>query len=246
MTHYNLSFRIGQYRFSSGIYFTLFTCFAITLCLVLSVWQSHRGLSANTRFLLQQEKNKYPSVILPKDPQEYQKVTVQGDVAGFYLLDNRSSNRQPGREVLVDIKLNIEGSPYDRALVNVGWQPRTDSLEPAHKIPGFISIEGMTKVPAEGFILQDPLLDPLWPSLLQQVDFALLDREQGHEYYPAVIYTLTPVSDWPLPVVQFKNKYHMHLGYAMQWALIGVACLLLFIKISTSRAKDENQQKLAT
>jgi len=245
LTHYNLSLRAGQYQFSSGIYFLLFTSFAVILCLVLSVWQWQRGVSANERYLLQQEKNQYSAVNLSNHPHEYQKVEIKGSIEAHYLLDNRSKEHRPGREVLVDVKLAAENLPYDRVLVNIGWQPLTVDLELTHTLPEFIAIDGMTKMPREGFMLQDPLLDPSWPSLLQHIDLNLLGDHWGQAYYPAVIYSLTPVSGWSLPEVHFKNKYHMHLGYAMQWALIGIACLILFMKISISRVNDENQQELA-
>ena len=245
LTHYNPSLRVGQYQFSSGIYFLLFTSFAVILCLLLSVWQWQRGAAANERYLLQTEKNLYAAVTLYNHPNEYQKVKIKGSIEAHYLLDNRSKERQPGREVLVDVRLVAEGLSYDRVLVNIGWQPLTVDLELTHTLPEFISIEGMTKLPREGFMLQDPLLDPSWPSLLQHIDLDLLGDHWEKTYYPAVIYSLTPVSGWSLPEVVFKNKYHMHLGYAMQWALIGIACLLLFMKISISRVDDENKQKLA-
>ena len=245
MTHYNLSLRAGQYQFSSGVYFFVFTFSSIILCLLLSFWQWQRGVSANERYLLQEEKNQYSSVTLSNHPDEYQKVKIKGSIKAHYLLDNRSKERRPGREVLVDVKLDAENSPYDRVLVNIGWQPLAVDLELTYTLPEFIAIEGMTKIPREGFMLQDPLLDPFWPSLLQHIDLDLLSDHWGEAYYPAVIYSLTPVSGWSLSEVHFKNKYHMHLGYAMQWLLIGIACLILFIKISISRVNDENKQELA-
>ena len=245
LTHYNLRLRVGQYQFSSGIYFFVFTSSSVILCLLLSVWQWQRGVAANERYLLQQEKNQYAAVPLSNHPDEYQKVKLKGDIEAHYLLDNRSKERRPGREVLVDVKLAAESLPYDRVLVNIGWQPLTVDLELTHTLPEFIAVEGMTKIPREGFMLQDPLLDPFWPSLLQHIDLDLLSDHWGQAYYPAVIYSLTPISGWSLPEVHFKNKYHMHLGYAMQWALIGIACLLLFMKISISKVEDESQQELA-
>ncbi|OUS05933.1 hypothetical protein A9Q81_04105 [Gammaproteobacteria bacterium 42_54_T18] len=245
MTHYNLSLRAGQYQFYSGIYFLLFTSFVVIVCLLLSVWQWQRGVAANERYLLQQKKNQYAAVPLSTHPHEYQKVKLKGSIEAHYLLDNRSKERRPGREILVDVKLAVENPLYDRVLVNIGWQPLAVDLELTHILPEFIAIEGLTKIPREGFMLQDPLLDPSWPSLLQHVDLDLLSDHRGQTYYPAVIYSLTPISGWSLPEVHFKNKYHMHLGYAMQWALIGIACLLLFMKISISKVEDENQQELA-
>jgi len=240
LTHYNLRFRIRQHQFSSGVYFFLFTSFAVILCVLLSFWQWQRGAAANERYLLQQEKNQYAAVALSNQADEYKKVQISGDVVAHYLLDNRSRERNAGREVLVEVTLNIEDSLYDRVLVNIGWQPRTSNLELAHVLPEFIAIEGVTKIPKAGFVLQDPLLDPSWPSLLQNVDLDLLGEHGGHVYYPAVIYSVTPVSDWPLSVLSIKNKYQMHLGYALQWALLGIACLLLFLKISISRINDES------
>lgn len=216
------------------------------LCLVLAIWQWQRGVSANERNILQQEKNAFSPVALPFVPEEYQRVLVAGSVVDWYLLDNRTRHGVPGREVLVDIEIPESDVPYDRVLINIGWQPRVEGLIPTYEIPKWIAIDGMTKFPSEGFMLQDAKLDPAWPELLQHIEISLLEDHRGLRYYPAVVYSTVKISDWPLPIVHFKNKYHMHLGYALQWALIGIACLILFIKISISRVKNENQQELAT
>ena len=238
--HYNLSFRIGQYQFSSGIPFLLFTLFAVTLCASLSSWQWHRGGAANDRYLLQQEQNQNAAKTLPSHPEEYQKVKVVGSIEAYFLLDNRMSGGRAGREVLVDVKLDDASLPYANVLVNIGWQPMSIELVPVEALPETISIVGMTKTPSEGFLLQDPTLDPSWPTLLQGINLVQLGGFQGYDYSPVVVYSSTPLSNYILPKITFKNKYHKHLGYALQWILIGLACLILFIKNSTSRITNED------
>jgi cytochrome oxidase assembly protein ShyY1 len=81
---------------------------------------------------------------------------------------------------------------------------------------------------------------------MQHVDLSLMNRAQSTRYYPAVIYSITPVEEWALPVVIIKNKYQMHLGYTIQWALLGLVFVILFIKVGTTREQNESEQKMAT
>jgi cytochrome oxidase assembly protein ShyY1 len=246
MGHYKLRFKIGQYQFKSGAYFFLLILSSIVLCAVLAAWQWQRGNTANDRYLRLQTNTHLPAVPLPNSLEHFKRVELSGEIVAYYLLDNRSNSHRAGREVLTEVPLKREDLPYDRALINIGWQPYTRELVPTHPLPERISIEGILIFPEPGFLLQNPTLDPKWPHLLQHVDIELLGFHKNLRYYPAVIYSLTPTSLWATSDISVKNKYHMHMAYALQWALIGIAFLLLFIKISTSKVHDDIHKKLAT
>jgi len=161
-------------------------------------------------------------------------------------LDNKTNNHQAGRELLVEVAINNEAMVYDRVLVNIGWQARSVGLSPEYTIPEAISLEGVLKIPNAGFQLQDPQLDPSWPQLMQHVDIELLSSFHSKNFYPAVVYSSTPVSNWPVSSsLQVKNKYQMHIGYSVQWMLLALVFAVLFIK-TTRREEHEGKQEMAT
>ncbi|MBV1916185.1 MAG: SURF1 family protein [Pseudomonadales bacterium] len=231
----------------------LFTLSAVSLCIALSVWQWQRAQAADQRFELMSKNSLEVMDELPAYPEQYQSVKISGSVENVYFLDNRSNDHRAGREVLVevliegsaDIKDASSGARYDRALVNIGWQPRNEGLVPTYTIPEMISVQGTLKIPSAGFMLQDPQLDPNWPRLMQSIDLPLLSRVQSTLYYPAVIYSAEPVLGWPIATLAVENKYMMHMGYCIQWLLLAAVFVIFFIKVSVTRNQHDNQQTMA-
>ena len=243
----------NQPRFVANIAITLFTLSAVSLCLALSVWQWQRAQAADQRFELMSKNSLKVVDTLPAYPEQHQRVKISGSVQNVYFLDNRSHDHRAGREVLVEVLIDAvpgasdtsSSTRYDRALVNIGWQPRNSGLTPEYTIPEMISVEGILKIPSAGLMLQDPQLDPSWPRLMQSIDLSLLSRVQSTHYYPAVIYSAEPVSGWPVATVEIENKHMMHMGYCIQWLLLAAVFVILFIKVSMSRDKHDNQQTMA-
>lgn len=216
----------------------LFTLSAVCLCVVLSFWQWQRAVAADQRYMSQQRYSQVVQQQLPIDPQLFQLVKIDGLVKNHYFLDNRTSDHIAGRELLLEVIINSSDIPYDRVLVNVGWQPRSEGLNPQFPLPKTLTIEGITQIPGTGFQLQDPLLDPSWPRLMQHVDLSLLAGKQHQRYYPALIYSVTPISGWVLSRVKIENKFQMHIGYSVQWALLGLVFIILFVR---TRKTDKNE-----
>ena len=227
--------------FLANVAITLFTLSAVCLCVTLAVWQWQRAEAADLRFVLQTDNSVTVLDTLPIDPEQYQRVKIEGVVEAVYFLDNRSNEHRAGREVLVELRGQSYAEPYDSVLVNLGWQNRSAGLSLEYELPEIISIEGILKIPSKGFELQDPQLDPNWPKLMQHVNFPLLSNNQSRSYYPAVIYSVESTSGWSLPTVKIENKYAMHIGYSVQWLLLAAVFVFLFIKLALSRDKNENR-----
>lgn len=192
----------------------------ILLCLLLSGWQYQRAQQAETRYQHYLNELKQPAASLSADMNNYQRVQFSGSVNQLFLLDNQILDGQVGWHVLADIDTEI--GPL---LVNMGWQSKQMSLRKPADFPSPINIVGQVKWPEPGLMLAPAEQDPAWPGVMQQIDIPLLNHYQSRHFAPFVVFAdysfagLAPISVSP------ENKQPMHLGYALQWLLIALACL---------------------
>ena len=106
----------------------------------------------------------------------------------------------------------------------------------------YIEVQGLIREPQAGFMLQESNLDPNWPKLMQQIEIPLLNQRLESELFPFVLYAENQIGQLiPVPI-KMENKYYMHVGYAIQWLLIGLAGIICFIVISRKEYK-ENERK---
>jgi len=193
---------------------------AIVLCLLLSGWQYQRAEQAEIRYQHYLAELKQPAAALSTDMANYQRVQFSGSVNRLFLLDNQILDGQVGWHVLADIDTEI--GPL---LVNLGWQSKEMSLRKPGDFPNPIDVIGQVKWPEPGLMLAPAEQDPTWPGVMQQIDIPLLNQYQSRHFAPFVVYAdysfagLAPISVSP------ENKQPMHLGYALQWLLIALACL---------------------
>lgn len=198
---------------------------AIVLCLLLSGWQYQRAQQAETRYQHYLDELKQPAAALSADMANYQRVQFSGSVNQLFLLDNQILDGQVGWHVLADVDTEI--GPL---LINLGWQSKEMDLRKPANFPDPIHVIGQVKWPEPGLMLAPAEQDPTWPGVMQQIDIPLLNQYQSRHFAPFVVYAdysfagLAPISVSP------ENKQPMHIGYALQWLLIALACLAgLFI-----------------
>lgn len=214
----------------------IFVCLAVGLCLLLSVWQWQRAQEAKTRYQSYLSRAVEPPVVLSdKAVQDFQPVSTSGHIERLFLLDNQIRDGIVGRHVLAWLDTDV-----GPVLVNLGWQAAGDAKPRKGTFPDPILISGLAKRPEPGLMLAEAREDPAWPDVMQQIDMALLRQAFGADLAPFVIVAsqshagLKPVQPKP------ENKYPMHMGYVVQWLLIGLAGLIIFI-FASRREQDESQ-----
>lgn len=222
MTIKNLIGARSNWQLSIPPGYLLFTVFAISLCLILSLWQWQRGEDAKARYQqFLQQSEQAPLNWQGGQPAPYQPLKVTGQIQRVFLLDNQIRNGTIGWHVLAEL-----ATDFGPVLINLGWQSRQS---PAPEVTDFASplqISGLTSYPQVGLMLAPALDDPAWPRVMQQIDIPLLRQQLGSPLAPFMIVAdnslagLEPVKAAP------ENKTAMHIGYAVQWLLIGLACLL--------------------
>jgi cytochrome oxidase assembly protein ShyY1 len=200
---------------------------------MLSQWQYQRGLGADARFTQQESNTLENTVLINNVTKDYQWVNVRGEIIQTFLLDNRVLNQNVGRLLIALVETENQ-----KVLVNLGWQPITQEIKPAFKVPKVINITARTKRPSKGFNLMNISDDPIWPALQQQIDIEALERYLGYSLFPFVLHSQMPTNQWKLFPLVSKNKYAMHMGYSMQWLLLALAGCIMFCFISFTKKKD--------
>lgn len=193
---------------------------AIVLCLFLSHWQWQRAQQAEARYQQYLTQAVQPPVTLDSHPKDYQYVITKGRINRLFLLDNQIHNGIVGWHVLAELRTDI-GS----VLVNLGWQSKQTSVPSLTDFASPIHISGPVKHPGTGLMLAPAQQDPTWPGVMQQIDIPLLNQHIGLDLAPFVIFADSSHADLMPVKLAPENKYPMHIGYAIQWLLIGLACL---------------------
>ena len=221
------------WKLSIHVPYLIFVCCALILCLFLSSWQWQRAMSANQRYADFQQQSSQAAIALPDTPQNYQRVTISGELRNHFFLDNQIYQGEAGWYVLAEVQTN-----NSLLLVNLGWQPKQDQLLLQQALPEEIKVQGLLKQPQVGFMLATAEQDPNWPQLLQQIQIPLLNEHFAYELSPFVLYSETPVTNLIPAPTTMENKYPMHLGYAIQWLLIAVVGFAWFIYICRQEQKE--------
>ena len=161
-----------------------------------------------------------------------------------WLLDNKVVKGRTGYDVL--LALQVAGS-QKAVLVNMGWVGANyayrDQL-PQFTIPdGTVAITGFVKAKdLTAFALSNESVnDQLWPQRTQQIELEKFEQQSGLEIHPFVVYAQQQ-NDFGFthhyqPVVMPPQK---HRAYAMQWFLLALAVLVIFIFASRVSTSERN------
>ena len=222
-----------NWKISVQIPFFLFAAFAFIVCCTLSNWQLQRAHQADDLFQTYQLQDSRPESVLSESPESYQKVSIAGVVKNHYFLDNKTYQGFGGWHVLAEVQ-----TKKFLILVNLGWQPKQNKLVLQEALPSYIEVQGLIRKPQAGFMLQAAEEDPNWPKLLQQIEIPLINKRLNRELFPFVLYAENKIGKLIPAPIKIENKYYMHIGYAIQWVLIGLAGLICFIIVSRIEYKE--------
>lgn len=233
MTNNRLIWSCCGWKISVHVSYLVFVCCALILCFVLSHWQWQRAQAAELRYSQYLKQKSQPATELSDSPEQYQKVSITGEIKKHFFLDNQIYQGMAGWHILAEVQ-----TTKTLLLVNLGWQPKQSQLTLQDELPNYIEVQGLVKKPQPGFMLQDANEDPDWPLVLQQIQIPLLNEYFDYELFPFVLYADTQVASLIPAPISMENKYPMHLGYAIQWLMIACACFFAFIYICRHEQKE--------
>jgi cytochrome oxidase assembly protein ShyY1 len=192
-----------------------------------------RAHQADDLFQTYQLQDSRPESVLSESPESYQKVSIAGAVKNHYFLDNKTYQGFGGWHVLAEVQ-----TKKFLILVNLGWQPKQNKLVLQEPLPSYLEVQGLIRKPQAGYMLQAAEEDPNWPKLLQQIEIPLINKRLNRELFPFVLYAENQIGKLIPAPIKIENKYYMHIGYAIQWVLIGLAGLICFIIVSRIEYKE--------
>lgn len=234
----------------SSIFIICVVIVVVLVCLRLGYWQMQRA-EAKTQQLAHiasvqaQGVMQWPQVqALPSD---WNKTGVQATLTGtidndyYWLLDNQVYQGQVGYDVLTLFKPATSKKPL---LINFGWVKAPISREqlPAIELPNQpITINVQLKQgKLSGFTLDNASANKLgedsWPKRVQTIDLQLFTKQAEQTMVDFIGYRQGAGDELGIPhyqaVVMSPQK---HYGYAVQWLLIALACVVVAIFASKRR-----------
>lgn len=216
------------------------TLVVVITCLLLANWQHNRAQQKQQRLdniSAVQSKGLMGWDALNELPNSINKTGILLQISGhfhnehYWLLDNRVFEKQVGFDVLA--MFNPDNSEQVM-IVNLGWikAPPSRAQFPAVQLPQqAITLNLQLKQgDLAGFYLQKQQVNNIsWPKRIQYIDLSIMQQESEIQLQDFLGYSkLAQFSLQPhyQPVVMPPEK---HLAYALQWLLIAMAALLVFI-----------------
>ena len=227
---------------------TIIAFICIVILLKLGFWQLHRAEEKEQIAvqMAEREDSVYPNLMaaLNDDGEHnYKPVKITGKVDNQKLLywDNRVLLGKVGYEVLAILK-NDAGN----ILVNFGWIEDTSFRQsiPLVVIPERLNKEdGILYKPGSNLLIKEPSeIMEKWPRRVQQPDFDLIEKLTNVELLPTIVYLK---DNAPLglknnfkPITMTSQK---HIGYALQWFSLAIACLLVYLVALKKKWKDDRK-----
>lgn len=241
--------RIGSFVFSPALVPSLAFLIVCPVLISLGLWQLDRAEE-------KREIERQVSVAMSRAPlninlaafdtlpaEVYRPAVLQGrfDNDRQYLWDNKTSHGKSGYQVLTPFLL--EGS--DRiVMVNRGWIPilgRRDQFSDITVASNPLSIVGVIKQPSNAIQLatSESARAEAYPHLVQAFEPSVIASELKRPVAPVLVELDVEdkhgfVRDWQ----PYYGKIGKHVGYAVQWFLMALIVVFLYIKLNLKRLPD--------
>lgn len=243
MTHSKLRrirIQLFGYVFSPNLLPTLATLILLPCLMSLGFWQLNR---ASQKRQIEKDYHRASQIIdlAPIQDQinkalRFQHVRISGrfDNEHNILLDNQTHKHQVGVAVLTPF---IPSNSHKVLLVNRGFirtMTRSD-LPNIKPMKGDQTITGLINFPSKGITLKKESTRLSWPLLVQSIDTQQLSKILGKPIYPYVLLEKSPdsfIQDWH----PYNFPAYRHTGYAVQWFLLSLTLLIIYIRLNISRS----------
>ena len=174
----------------------------------------------------------------------YRKAIISGqyDSDHQFLWDNKTHQGRPGFHVLTPFLIDGQANAV---IVNRGWVPmlgRRDQLPDVEVTQETVTISGVIKDPSNTIQLAEKrdLSGTKFPHIVQAFEPSDFGAELGLTFLPVMIELAKDeqhgyIREWK----PYFGKIDRHNGYALQWFLMALITLFLFVKLNTKRAEVE-------
>jgi len=241
--------RVNNYHFSPAIIPSIAAFVVFGVLLSLGFWQLDR---AEEKRVIERDVHKaqtQQALSLNRYLQDglaeslLTKIYHHAEVTGYYdnqhqfLYDNRTHKGKPGYHVLTPLRLSDKKIAV---LVNRGWIPYNglrDNIPSIQVTDEKQVIHGEIRNPSQSIVLSDiPQVAMKFPVTIQSISVVALSKQLDYPLLPIVIeldkaQPLGFIREWQ----PYYGKIDKHIAYAIQWFLMAVILLFLYVKLNTKR-----------
>ncbi len=243
-----VSFNIGAYRFSPGIFPSITTLGFVYLMLFMAQWQAGKAEYKDNLYDKIVARKDLPAISLQElpatdDERLFLPVIINGqyDTEHTFLLDNKILNGRVGYDVYTPLGLSDGRS----ILVNRGFLPqgRTRQDLPAFETPDeILDVRGLLdNVPSKTLVLADNVNQATsWPVVLQYIDNEELEKILGYPLFNMVLWLDKEENHGftrTLPALNLNSA--KNAGYAFQWYAMTIALLIIYSVVNIKKRDDE-------
>lgn len=243
-----------QKRFRFGFWPVVFTLTAFGILCKLGFWQLQRAEEKQAWLEDFESKTVLTGMDWEREMGQFgashlngRTIALSGSVLSQYLwlVDNRTHQGQAGYKVLAPL-LPANG-PF-AVLVDFGWvaAPKSRAQLPELALPSQISISGIIKSEhLETFMLAADDVTAQWPQRIQSHQSAL-QAEHPFPIAPFVVFANSnSVEGIPQTYQAVVMKPEKHRAYAVQWFLLALACVAVFLFASYQRPRQADSLEVS-
>jgi surfeit locus 1 family protein len=228
------------YIFSPGFIPTLTTILLLPILISLGTWQLHR---AHEKKLLEHDFAGHRSLVANdmdissiNKNDRYRTLIVTGKFDNQHLifLDNKTYHQTPGFHVFSPFFTQDQKTLLiDRGFVASKTRQTMPTVAP---LLGTRTISGLVYFPSKTFVLKKDDLPLKWPLTLQSIDIKQLRTILQTPILPYYLLLekgdeMNLVRDWhPVSFPAYR-----HTGYAIQWFLLALTLVVIYISLNISR-----------
>ncbi|WP_233267354.1 SURF1 family protein [Paraglaciecola sp. L3A3] len=228
---------------------TLITFTAVVIMFALGLWQLQRAEQKNERLAsiaeLKGSSQMALSAVLSNihDMQDVPiSFTASADPTQYFLLDNKIHQGRVGYQLLVPLQTNS-----GILMANFGWLSATHSRKVLPEVnidDNLMSYSGLVSFPSKNILVTETAkVDGQWPKVIQEVDLNVLEQHYRKPLLPFVVKLAEEpnssfVRQWQAVVMPPEK----HIAYAVQWFLLALAAVIVFIIAQRKRIKRSKRE----
>lgn len=237
-----------KFRFTPSWPMFILAILFFSLFVRLGFWQIYRADEKTKMILAQKAQEKQKPILWnteEKLPLQYERIILEGEyLPQIFLLDNQHHKHQFGYDVLSPLEL----SDGTIVIVDRGWVPGelTRRVLPNIQIPkGVMELQGTAYFPSKKQWVLGPVSEEKGNkiTILERVDDQLISQILQKSVSPFIIRldkqdTNGFVREWETVSMPPQR----HLAYAMQWFVMALVILIIFVALNLKKKNEKTIQ----
>lgn len=208
----------------------------------LSIWQVQRAAEKGElqQLWLSQQALQPKDFLASDEFTPYQRVRAQGKFAPekYWLRENQFINGKLGYNVI----MRFDTANGETLAIDRGWvegNAYRDFIPQVSTPSETIVVTGTLSAPSDSMLIREAEVSAkTWPHKILEIDLPVMGKQAQVEFYPKVLRldadsAAAFVVDWK-PVNMSPAK---HYGYAVQWGLMALVLLVLYLFASTNLSR---------